>query len=64
VGVCIIEPAFGEKHLCESVMDRKQLIVPVERRCNAEGHIEVSNGLLHLTLGVIYFTKGTVTLAD
>ena len=45
-------------------MNPKQLCVPSERGCDLEGYLEMVNGLLYFTFGVIYTAKGSVTLAS
>ena len=64
MSVCIVEPAFIEKQVCQVAMSPKQLIVPVERRCNPESHFEMVNGFLDLTLGLIYIAEKMMRFAD
>ena len=64
VSMCIIEPVFVEKQQRQPVMNPKQGLVPVERRCDSEGRLEMVNGLLPLALGTIYLAKNTMRFAD
>ena len=64
VSMRIVEPAFLGKQIRQRVTDPEQLVMPVERGCDSKGCLEMVNGLRCLTLGIIYVTKGTMTMAD
>ena len=64
MSVCVVKPVFPRKQLRQGEMNSKQLVVPVERRRDFKGYLEMVNGLLCVAFGVIYESKNTVALAD
>ena len=62
VGMSVAKPALIAEQSRQGITDPKLLVVPVERRRDPEGRLVVVDGLLGLTLGVVYVAEDTVTL--
>lgn len=61
---CFVGSIFSEKQPCRLGMNPKRLATPGERGRDPEGYLGVDGGPVYLALGVICFTKETVTLGD
>jgi len=59
-----IDGGFSQIHLCQGVMNPKQVVVHVERGSELEGCLVMADGLPFVSLGTMCIAKETVAFAD
>ena len=64
MSLCVVEPALIAKHPRQFVMNPKQGTVPIERRRDSEGYLEMVDCFLDLAPGPVYLGESFVESAD